>query len=397
MGRWLVPDFKGLVDGPCTYCYCRCNPIVLSDPSGTQGQPPLPGMIGNDPRIGALWERAVVETLGPRLQAQTYEDVVTAFQNQVASRIAAHGGDLGSNREGGTAIHYARRSYQAVRTAFGRLAAQSGISLQGIQVHHTFDELARVPQEALTTTNLMFARGNAGTVGSGHNFAHQVSDALAAGARNPGQEVVANLDAAGIVPDVPELSATIREPSSPSTASTAPRTPASPTASASRTTGTTRTARALTRARDAGSALARTAERAAPTAARVLGATARGGARVLGAVGRVAAPLAIAESSYRLATATNDLDRLQAGADTAAGAAAYAGPVGTAFSAGYSAGQLLDVGVEAATGESLSSRGARGLESVDRAISSVLPADESLPEYRRENRIAWWLIDTFNL
>ena len=95
-------------------------------------------------------------------------------------------------------------------------------------------------------------------------------------------------------------------------------------------------------------------------------------------------------------TATNNSDRLQAGADTVANAAMYAGPVGEAFSAGYAGGQLLDAGVEYATGESLSSRGARGLGSVDRAVSSVLPADESLPEYKQENRIAWWLIDTFN-
>ncbi|MCP9470217.1 MAG: FG-GAP-like repeat-containing protein [Nitrospira sp.] len=397
IGRWFNPDIAGLVDGPCTYCYCRSNPIVLSDPSGTQGQPPLPGMIGNDPRIGALWERAVVETLGPRFQAQTYGDVVRAFQNEVASRIAAHGGALGSNRATGTAVNYARRTYQSVRTAFGRLAAQSGISLQGIQVHHAFDELARVPQEALTTTNLMFAQGNAGNVGSAHNFAHRVSDALAAGARNPAQQVVAELDAAGVVPDVPELSPTIREPSSPSTTSAAARTRTVPATSASRATSTTRGACALTRARDVGRALAQGAERAALTVTRALGATARGGARVLGVAGRVAAPLAIAESSVRLATATNNLDRLQAGADTAAGAASYAGPVGVAFSVGYGAGQLLDVGVEAATGESLSSRGARGMEAVDRAISSVLPEDESLPEYKRENRIAWWLIDTFNL
>ena len=397
IARWSVPDPMGLVDGPCIYSYCRGNPVVLSDPSGMQGRPPLPGMITNDPRIGALWERAVVETLGPRFQAQTYGDVVRAFQGEVASRIAAHGGALGSNRATGTAVNYARRTYQSVRAAFGRLAAQNGISLSGIQIHHAFDELARAPQEALTTTNLMFARGNAGTVGSGHNFAHRVSDALAAGARNPAQQVVAELDAAGVVPDVPELSPSIREPSSPAARSAPARALTGPASSASRVGGATRGAGALARVREGVMALAHAAERAAPTVTRVLGATARGSARVMGVAGRVAAPLAIAESSYRLATATNNLDRLQAGADTAAGLASYAGPVGVAFSVGYGAGKLLDLGVEAATGESLSSRLARGMEAVDRAISSVLPENESLPEYKRENRIAWWLIDTFNL
>ena len=58
----------------------------------------------------------------------------------------------------------------------------------------------------------MFAKGNAGTIGSGHNFAHAVNDAKAAGAKNPGQQVVADLKAQGIKPDVPELSPTIRKP-----------------------------------------------------------------------------------------------------------------------------------------------------------------------------------------
>jgi len=53
--------------------------------------------------------------------------------------------------------------------------------------------------------------------------------------------------------------------------------------------------------------------------------------------------------------------------------------------------------VEAATGESLSSRGADTLGKIDQAVSSVFPEDESLPEYKNENRVAWWLIDTFNL
>jgi hypothetical protein len=68
-----------------------------------------------------------------------------------------------------------------------------------------------------------------------------------------------------------------------------------------------------------------------------------------------------------------------------------------AGSVGYGAGQLLDMGVEAATGESLSSRGASVLTSADQALSSVLPEDTSLPEYKQENRVAWWLIDTFDL
>lgn len=399
LGRWLSSDPIGIQAGLNCYEYVKNNPINHIDQTGHQSQP-IPGLITNDARVGAAWEQAVVSTLGGRFNTANYADTVAAFQTEVTARIASNGGALGSNRASGTAINYARTSYASVRTAFGRLLTQSGISLSGIQVHHTFSELAQAPGEALTTTNLMFARGNAGTVGSGHNFAHQVGDALAQGHPNPGQHVAGRLAAQGIIPDVPELSATINSPSAPAAiaAPTTPHTPtpASPAAAAEAAAPavrTTRTGRVAARLRSAAVAL----EEATPTLSRVARTTARGGARVLGVVGRVAAPLIIAESSYRLATATNNLDRLQAGADTAAGAAAYAGPVGIAFSVGYGAGQLLDSGVEMVTGESISSRGASGMERIDRAISSVLPENDSLPEYKRENRVAWWLIDTFNL
>jgi hypothetical protein len=167
-------------------------------------------MIANNQRIGALWEKAVVETLGPRLNAKTYSEVVAAFKTEVANRVATQG-SLGSNRAAGTAINYAREGFTAVRARFGRLATKEGISLKGLQVHHTFGEVARAPSEALTTTNLMMARGNAATVGSGHNFAHQVSQAQAAGSKNPGQQVAADLRKLGIKPDVPELSSGLKQ------------------------------------------------------------------------------------------------------------------------------------------------------------------------------------------
>lgn len=36
LGRWVSCDPKGLVDGPALYAYCRCNPVVHTDPQGTQ-------------------------------------------------------------------------------------------------------------------------------------------------------------------------------------------------------------------------------------------------------------------------------------------------------------------------------------------------------------------------
>jgi len=161
-------------------------------------------LIGNDPKVGKLWEQAVVETLGPRFKASTYKETIEGFQAELSKRVAASG--LGSNKQAGTGINYARESYSAVRTRFGKLAAAAGIDLKGLQVHHTFDELAKNPAGALDTTNLSFQRGNAGTKGSGHNFAHKVNDAAEAGIKNPGQHVASEMRAKGIEPDVPELS-----------------------------------------------------------------------------------------------------------------------------------------------------------------------------------------------
>ena len=39
LGRWTSPDPAGFVDGPNLYSYCRDNPVILHDPSGTQGTP----------------------------------------------------------------------------------------------------------------------------------------------------------------------------------------------------------------------------------------------------------------------------------------------------------------------------------------------------------------------
>ena len=204
LGRWISCDPAGLVDGTCVYEYCRSNPVAWHDPTGTQAaEPPLPGLIGNNPKVGGLWEKAVLETFGLRLEAETYKEVLIAFRSELARRIGLNG--PGSNRAAGTGIHYARRMYSEARTAFGVLAAANGIDLTGIQVHHTFEELAKSPAGALDTSNLSFQGGNAGTPGSAHNFAHQVNTAHEAGIANPGQHVAGEMRAAGIEPRVPEL------------------------------------------------------------------------------------------------------------------------------------------------------------------------------------------------
>lgn len=214
LGRWISTDPDHLVDGTCLYRYCRNNPIVLSDANGTDGKAPLPGLLGNDPKVGKLWEKATAETLGPGLKTTTYEGTVNAFKAGVAARKAAFGGWLGSNSKTGTAINYARTSYSAVRTRFGKLAADAGVSFDGVQLHHTFDHLAENPVEALNTTNLYATRGNAGTLGSGHNLAHKIDDAYAAGSPNPTETALNDLRSRGIEPNAPELGPEFRNPQS---------------------------------------------------------------------------------------------------------------------------------------------------------------------------------------
>jgi hypothetical protein len=120
---------------------------------------------------------------------------------------------MGSNRAKGTGRHLARRRYAVVRTQFGKLAKAAGYSLEGLQVHHTLFELAKYAARALDTTNLSFQRGNAGVVGTGHHYAHEVNKAVDQGAKNPGKHVADRMRAAGVTPDVPELGPSPRTPS----------------------------------------------------------------------------------------------------------------------------------------------------------------------------------------
>jgi RHS repeat-associated protein len=58
LARWISPDPTGVKDGPNLYTYCRDNPVILHDTSGTQGdppqrpQPPAPQPASNDNDAG---------------------------------------------------------------------------------------------------------------------------------------------------------------------------------------------------------------------------------------------------------------------------------------------------------------------------------------------------------
>lgn len=116
-------------------------------------------------------------------------------------------------------------------------------------------------------------------------------------------------------------------------------------------------------------------------------------------LGEVAKPLGVAVAAVDVATAHNNTDRLVASGDLAAGVAMYCGPVGEAFSAGYTVGGLADKGIEkaskAALGVDLSpSNGiSKVLDVQDKVVSAVIPDDPKQPAYKNENKLAWFLID----
>src|SRR5262249_31671481 len=68
IGRWLSPDPAGLVDGTDRYAYSRNNPIVNSDPNGTDSGTEEP-----EPEIPAN------ETITPKL-AQAVRDAAEKWK-----------------------------------------------------------------------------------------------------------------------------------------------------------------------------------------------------------------------------------------------------------------------------------------------------------------------------
>ncbi|MCX5173532.1 hypothetical protein OG616_36630 [Streptomyces antibioticus] len=153
---------------------------------------------------------------------------------------------------------------------------------------------------------------------------------------------------------------------------------------------------ALTKAVATGTRVLKAAQPVVKVAAPVV----KAAAPVVKLVGKVAKPLAVGVAACEMATANNNSERLVAAGDLAAGAAAYGGPVGVAFSVGYTVGGLADKGITAASratiGVDLSPSNllSHGMTGADRVISGVLPDSPSKPAYKNENKIAWFMIDT---
>jgi RHS repeat-associated protein len=172
LGRWTNCDPAGISDGLNIYGYSSCNPVRLVDPHGTAGQPPS-GVIGDYKQYAELWDRAVQKAL-PQFEGATADATRRLFAEQIETIRRTKG--LGSNRAKGTAINVSRETYSKVRTAFGKLAEEAGLSVKEIQVHHAIDPVAKNPAQSLEPWNLNLAQGNAATKGSGHNLGHQSLD-----------------------------------------------------------------------------------------------------------------------------------------------------------------------------------------------------------------------------
>lgn len=178
LGRWISCDPAELADGLNLYRYVSNNPVRLVDNNGLAGGKPsaIPGLIGDHPVLGELWDQATKKVLAPKFGAGTAAELRDRFTAHVDDVIKAKG--WGSNRAAGTGINVGRETYSRVRAEFGRLAEEAGISLKGLQAHHAIDPVAKNPGQALNPHNLSMVTGNAATKGTVHNAAHAGWDAV---------------------------------------------------------------------------------------------------------------------------------------------------------------------------------------------------------------------------
>lgn len=175
LARWTSCDPAGLVDSTNLFQYASLNPLRHVDPSGKAPTPP-PGLIGDHPLLAKLWNQAVEKVVDPKYGATAAERIKGVSDE--ARAIAAKAGRLGSNREAGTAINFGRKTYSRVRTAFGQLAKEAGVSMEGVQLHHAIDQVAKNPGEAINPWNVSAVTGNATVAGTLHNKAHAAYDAV---------------------------------------------------------------------------------------------------------------------------------------------------------------------------------------------------------------------------
>ncbi len=231
LARWTAADPAGLVDGTNSYRYSKNNPVGFRDPGGRQTEPPKVGpirdgmLIGDDPGLSHQWQKAVEGVLQRRYGKGSYEQNLKAFHDQLNSL------PKGSNRQKGTAIHLARRVFNAANNAFRRRVALP----KGTQVHHSFEGLAQNPANSLNASGLQITQGKASTPGSSHHRAHRAEDLRQQpGVKNPGRQATQEMNAARSAqkpaaaarPTAPSPAPAVR--AKPATPAPAPAKPAAP-------------------------------------------------------------------------------------------------------------------------------------------------------------------------
>ncbi|HLG55465.1 MAG TPA: SpvB/TcaC N-terminal domain-containing protein [Vicinamibacterales bacterium] len=334
LGRWVAPDPRFLVDGANIYAFVSGNPLRLIDRTGSAGVTPPPGpIIGDFPRLYQAWLKATDEVLQSLKgfdylkelkgvpDAHRMEANIKRFEKYIEKVEATFG--KGSNRKVGTARNVARRTYSSVRTAFGVLVEQMGGSLKGIQLHHGGGGIFEQPGKALDAGELMLQEGQAAVKGTGHNLMHYMEKL---GGKNPGpkaiqelgEEISKNVNKVGNVVEK-TMAAVLRRGSA----------IAQPV---SEFVG------------KAGKVAGTVAEGIKPAAGVIAsGAKSVGGILAKGAkVLPVVAALFVAKDAHAAVTTQDTSERVQKGADFAAGGAGFLGPVGMAGSLGYAAGGLIN-------------------------------------------------------
>jgi RHS repeat-associated protein len=211
LGRWTSADPAGMEAGTNLFAYVRGRPTQLIDPTGRNGRTPLPGLVGNDPRVGRMWQDAVEGVLERQFKTGNAAKNQQLFAQKIDQLIADNKGWLGSNEAEGTARNYARKTFGTVRDRFSAAMKNAGYEWTGKQLHHMFDHLAGNPKEALNTTNIYITEGQAAVKGSGHWVLHEMTSKQAAGSTNPGIDVLRQLEKEGIKTNIPEATTDLRE------------------------------------------------------------------------------------------------------------------------------------------------------------------------------------------
>jgi RHS repeat-associated protein len=334
LGRWAAPDPRFLVDGVNIYAYVSGNPLRLIDRTGSAGVTPPPGpIIGDFPKLYQAWLKSTDEVL-KSLPGFDYlkelkgspetlrmEENINRFEKYVQKIEATFG--KGSNRQVGTARNIARETYASVRTIFGGLVKEMGGSLKGIQVHHLFGGIFEHPSKALDAGALMLQEGQAAVKGTGHNLLHFMEKL---GGKNPGPKAIQELGEA-ISKNADKVGNIVEK-----------------TMAAVLQKGSSIAKPVSAFIGKAGKVAGTVAEGIKPAASAIAsGAKSLGGILAKGAKFLpIVAALFVAKDAHAAVTTQSSSERVQKGADFAAGGAGFLGPVGMALSLGYAAGGLIN-------------------------------------------------------